>query len=166
MPMPCRKEIDQAREASLRAPSPLGYHPLHRHDEEIEHGDHQRDPHPCPRHTMSPRRPKTTRSSSMAPAVAHKLAERLQGAQLQHRKAKDLLRASGLPVLDPTNVHVAKDLAKVKKGTPLSPVLLVRGELAAGANLTVGWIPPDLRQPSSSTKTPIFPAGWSQPQMT
>jgi len=72
-----------------------------------------------------------------APAVAHKLAERLQGAQLQHRKAKDLLRASGVPVLDPTNVHIAKDLAKVKKGTPLSPVLLVRGELAAGVNLTV-----------------------------
>jgi hypothetical protein len=40
-------------------------------------------------------------------------------------------------VLDPTNVHVAKDLAKVKQGTPLSPVLLVRGELAAGVNLTV-----------------------------
>ena len=71
------------------------------------------------------------------PAMAHKLAQRLQSAQLQHRKAKDLLRASGLPVLDPTNVHVAKDLAKVKKGTPLSPVLLVRGELAAGVNLIV-----------------------------
>jgi len=71
------------------------------------------------------------------PGLAHKLAQRLQSAQLQHRKAKDLLRASGLPVLDPTNVHVAKDLAKVKKGTPLSPVLLVRGELVAGVSLTV-----------------------------
>ncbi len=71
------------------------------------------------------------------PEVAHKLAQRLQSAQLQHRKAKDLLRASRLPVLDPTNVHVAKDLAKVKKGIPLSPVLLVRGELVAGINLTV-----------------------------
>jgi gluconate kinase len=48
-------------------------------------------------------------------------------------RAKDLLRASGLPVLDPDNVHVAKDLAKVKKGTPLSPVLLVRGELPRGS---------------------------------
>jgi hypothetical protein len=71
------------------------------------------------------------------PGIAHKLAQRLQSARLQHRKAKDLLRASGLPVLDPSNVHVAKDLAKVKKGTPLSPVLLVRGELAAGVSLTV-----------------------------
>ena len=73
----------------------------------------------------------------MAPGVAHKLAERLEVAQLQHRKAKDLLRASGLAVLDPNNVHVAKDLAKVKKGTPLSPVLLVRGQLATGVRLTV-----------------------------
>ena len=73
----------------------------------------------------------------MAPVVAHKLAERLQGAQLQHRKAKDLLRASGLPVLGPTNVHVAKDLAKVRKGIPLSPVLLVRGNLATGISLSV-----------------------------
>ena len=71
------------------------------------------------------------------PEAAHKLAERLQSAQLLHRKAKDLLRASALPVLDSTNVHVAKDLAKVKKGTPLSPVLLVRGELAAGVSLTI-----------------------------
>ena len=71
------------------------------------------------------------------PRIAHTLAQRLQSAQLQHRKAKDLLRASGLSVLDPSNVHVAKDLAKVQKGTPLSPVLLVRGELAAGVSLTV-----------------------------
>ena len=71
------------------------------------------------------------------PAAAHELAERLQTAQLEHRKAKDLLRASGLAILGPDNVHVAKDLAKVKKGTPLSPVLLVRGELAAGIALTI-----------------------------
>jgi hypothetical protein len=71
------------------------------------------------------------------PAAAHKLAGRLQSAQLLHRKAKDLLRASALPVLDSANVHVAKDLAKVKKGTPLSPVLLVRGELATSVSLTI-----------------------------
>jgi hypothetical protein len=71
------------------------------------------------------------------PNVAHELSQRLQTAPLEHRKAKDLLRASSLPVLGPDNVHVAKDLAKVKKGTPLSPVLLVRGELAAGIALTV-----------------------------
>jgi hypothetical protein len=72
-----------------------------------------------------------------APDAAHKLAEQLRTAPIQHRKAKDLLRASSLPVLDAANVHVAKDLAKVKKGTPLSPVLLVRGELATGIALTI-----------------------------
>jgi hypothetical protein len=58
------------------------------------------------------------------PDVAHRLADRLRTATLQHRKAKDLLRASSLPVLGPDDVHVAKDLGKVSKGKPLSPVLL------------------------------------------
>jgi hypothetical protein len=42
------------------------------------------------------------------------------------RKAKDILRASGLPLLPRGNVHVAKDLAKIRAGEPLSPVLLAR----------------------------------------
>ncbi|MGA7911762.1 MAG: hypothetical protein WB682_00705 [Candidatus Dormiibacterota bacterium] len=65
------------------------------------------------------------------------LVRRLRAAPLVRRKAKDLLRASGLPELPATNVHVAKDLAKVKKGQLLSPVLLVRGRLAARIPLTV-----------------------------
>ena len=43
-------------------------------------------------------------------------------------QAKDLLRASGLALLPVDNVHVASDLAKIKRGEPLSPVLLVRGD--------------------------------------
>jgi hypothetical protein len=43
-------------------------------------------------------------------------------------KAKDLLRAAGLPLLPVDDPEVAKDLAKVKAGTKLSPVLLVRGD--------------------------------------
>ena len=68
---------------------------------------------------------------------AHRLADLLRSAPIVHRKAKDLLRASALPTLPADNVHVAKDLAKVKKGIPLSPVLLVRGELSAGIALTI-----------------------------
>src|SRR5205807_386628 len=56
---------------------------------------------------------------------------------LLYRKAKDLLRASALPLLPEDNEHVAKDLAKVALGKPLSPVLVVRGSLAAGRPLTV-----------------------------
>ena len=53
------------------------------------------------------------------------------------RKAKDLLRASRLPVLPPENVHVARDLKKVNQGKGLSPVLLVRGHLPSEVALTV-----------------------------
>jgi hypothetical protein len=41
--------------------------------------------------------------------------------------AKDLLRASGLPHLAADDHEVEKELAKVKSGEKLSPVLLVRG---------------------------------------
>ncbi len=43
------------------------------------------------------------------------------------RKAKDILRASGLALLPASNKHVAGDLAKIKAGDKLSPVLLIRG---------------------------------------
>jgi len=61
----------------------------------------------------------------------------LRAAPIVHRKAKDLLRASELALLPDSNVHVAKDLAKVKSGTPLSPVLLVRGDAIRGLPLVV-----------------------------
>ena len=65
------------------------------------------------------------------------LVRRLRAEPLVRRKAKDLLRASALPILPLDNIHVAKDLAKVKKGELLSPVLLVRGRLDALVPLTV-----------------------------
>ena len=61
----------------------------------------------------------------------------LRATPVVHRKAKDLLRASNLPDLPPDNVHVAKDLAKVKTGRLLSPVLLVGGRRDAGVPLTI-----------------------------
>ena len=47
---------------------------------------------------------------------------------ITHRKAKDILRASQLALLDEKNKHVASDLAKVSSGKALSPILLVRGD--------------------------------------
>jgi hypothetical protein len=73
----------------------------------------------------------------MSEGPATQVSERLRAAPIVHRKAKDLLRASGLPVLGPDNAHVAADLRKVKRGRPLSPVLLVRGRLTAGMPLTI-----------------------------
>jgi hypothetical protein len=61
----------------------------------------------------------------------------LRMAETVTRKAKDLMRASRLPLLPVDDPHVAKDLKRVAKGVPLSPVLLVRGQAAAGVALIV-----------------------------
>jgi hypothetical protein len=65
------------------------------------------------------------------------LVSALRTAPLSHRKAKDLLRASRLPLLAPDNPHVAQDLDKIKTGRRLSPVLLVRGNGGRGVALIV-----------------------------
>lgn len=43
-------------------------------------------------------------------------------------KAKDIFRASSLPLLGSGNYHVEKDRQKIAAGRPLSPLLLVRDE--------------------------------------
>jgi hypothetical protein len=73
----------------------------------------------------------------MPDADATAMVNALMNAPLSQRKAKDLLRASELPILPQTNVHVAKDLEKVNKGDLLSPILLVRGDASCGASLVV-----------------------------
>jgi hypothetical protein len=72
-----------------------------------------------------------------SPAQVKTLVSSLRRAPIERRKAKDLLRASRLALLPPDNAHVASDLAKVKAGTPLSPVLLVRGDLGQDIPLTI-----------------------------
>jgi hypothetical protein len=65
----------------------------------------------------------------MDPADATTVVKALEQAdQLERYKAKDILRASELALLPEENTHVASDLAKVKAGRKLSPVLLVRGQ--------------------------------------
>jgi hypothetical protein len=61
----------------------------------------------------------------------------LKHAPVSTRKAKDLLRSSGLGLLPTTDPEVTKDLKKVKKGQPLSPVLLLRGDVTTGRPLLV-----------------------------
>jgi hypothetical protein len=68
-------------------------------------------------------------SLMMPDAAAKRVVRRLRAAPIVHRKAKDLLRASRLPVLAPENIHVVKDIKKVNAGKKLSPVLLVRGRI-------------------------------------
>jgi hypothetical protein len=74
----------------------------------------------------------------VAPAEqVSRVVEALRGAPIMHQKAKDILRASGLSLLDRTNPHVAADLKKVEKGHALSPVLLVRGDLQSDRRLQI-----------------------------
>ena len=62
----------------------------------------------------------------------------LQAATLDHFKAKDILRSSRLPLLpEPTTSMSPADIAKVKAGKRLSPVLLVRGSLARGVPMQI-----------------------------
>lgn len=65
---------------------------------------------------------------SLLTAEADVKVAALKKAPLQHGKAKDLMRASRLPLLRADNVHVERDMHKVRDGEKLSPVLLVRGD--------------------------------------
>jgi hypothetical protein len=71
------------------------------------------------------------------PVTADALIGGLRRAPIEHYKAKDILRASGLPDLPLDNVHVAKDVAKIKADRALSPVLLVRGDIHRGYPLQI-----------------------------
>lgn len=73
----------------------------------------------------------------MSPKQAAATVARLKKVPLIRRRAKDILRASGLRVLPKDNPHVASDLKKIGKRKKLSPVLLVRGDLKAGVVLTI-----------------------------
>jgi hypothetical protein len=68
---------------------------------------------------------------------AKALVKSLRGSKLIEHAAKDLLRAAQLPLLPSDESHVDADLKRIHKGKALAPVLLVRGDLAAGLPLVV-----------------------------
>ncbi len=70
-------------------------------------------------------------------AVSRKLVAALKKASTIEKKAKDILRASNLPILQRDNPHVTEDLKKIRRGKKLSPVLLIRGDAAAGVPLVI-----------------------------
>lgn len=57
--------------------------------------------------------------------VAEMIA-RFRGAFIVQFKAKDIFRASRLPLVGVSNLHVEKDRDKILKGKSLSPLLLLR----------------------------------------
>lgn len=70
------------------------------------------------------------------PDTAAHLAQSLATQPITLHKAKDILRAARLPLLPADDPYVASDLAQVRAGRKLSPVLLVRGDLE-GAPLLI-----------------------------
>ena len=60
------------------------------------------------------------------PATAQALVASLKSARVQSFAAKDVLRASELELLPAKDADVARQLKKIGKGAPLSPLLLVR----------------------------------------
>ena len=52
--------------------------------------------------------------------------KKLEAAPVVQFKAKDIFRASTLPLLGASNSHVEKDRQKISDGEKISPILLVR----------------------------------------
>jgi hypothetical protein len=70
-------------------------------------------------------------------AKSNKLVDKLRKAKSINRAAKDLLRASGLPLLAPDDPHVDEDLKRIHKAKALPPVLLIRGNMMRGVPLVI-----------------------------
>jgi hypothetical protein len=65
------------------------------------------------------------------------LIRSLRASSLSERSAKDLLRASGLPLLPADESSVQGDLKRIAKGKPLAPVFLITGDMSKGIPLVV-----------------------------
>lgn len=70
---------------------------------------------------------------------AQVIVKRLEDAEMSEFCSKDILRASGLPELDPSNYHVKKFTAKIATGDSISPILLVRDEISRKLIIADGY---------------------------
>lgn len=76
--------------------------------------------------------------SLLCPAArAQKAIAAFRRAKTVSHPARDLLRASGLPLLPRDEPDVAADLKRIHKGKALSPVLLIRGDLSRDVRLMI-----------------------------
>jgi hypothetical protein len=62
------------------------------------------------------------------PREAKDIAGALESAEMAEFAAKDIFRASGLPLLDVANSHVEKDRTTIILNEKLSPLLLYRNK--------------------------------------
>ena len=74
-----------------------------------------------------------------SPKRAEQLVISLRESSTTTYKAKDILRASELPILKADNKHVERNIAKIHAGKLLSPILLVREEAHRKLIIADGW---------------------------
>ena len=93
-----------------------------------------------------------------SPHIAESIAESLKGCStVVCYKAKDILRASGLPLLSQDDKYLEEHFKKINDKKKLSPILLVRGNWEDSSPLIVAdgyhricasyWIDPDIEIP-------------------
>ncbi len=68
-----------------------------------------------------------------------KLLIDLRSATMSQFMAKDIFRASGLPLLGISHFQVEKNLTKIQTGTGLSPLLLVRDRMNGKVVIADGY---------------------------
>ena len=71
------------------------------------------------------------------PDEISRIVDELRLSPIELVKAKDVMRAAGLPMLERSNFHVKRDLKKIVEKRPLAPILLVRGDGAKHLSLTI-----------------------------
>jgi hypothetical protein len=75
----------------------------------------------------------------MEPTAARTVVDQLQHATMAEFAAKDIFRASALPLLRFGNSHVEKDRTNIIKNEKLSPILLCRDTRAGKLVIADGY---------------------------
>ena len=68
-----------------------------------------------------------------------RLVKQLRKAPMTNFKAKDIFRASGLPLLGLSNFQVDKNREKIREGKAISPLLLVRDPVRGKVVIADGY---------------------------
>lgn len=65
-------------------------------------------------------------------AVSRRLVKKARITKAANHVAKDILRASALPLLPADERHVDDNLRRIRKGKALAPIILIQGDLTRG----------------------------------
>jgi hypothetical protein len=78
-------------------------------------------------------------SLTREPRAAKALVSKLRGAPLTEFAAKDIFRASELPLLGAGDSHVERYRGQIKSGEPISPILLCRDAVRGKVIIADGY---------------------------